>query len=571
MAKIIFSVIKLYLRRRRDGMRGFIFAITTYLALFVVNPGIARSTTWPGVVPVSSEYTDEATGKIQRVNGTSTIVFDPARNKHYLFNVSHVVKGKKIQFLDNGYQRGEENLGRMISDNDIDITAYEVEAPYTPTPFVVKGGAIVFDPSRARSTMESFDPKQYCVPDIYKTTGKDFLCATDLRMAGPFIRLVSSVPIVPGMSGGPLMHNNVVVGMATYFDRNFYESYFVGARPISWILDAFKAWDRGENSKTTIHLRNGLLYRKMRDGTLEIVPDMNRAGNANTADGGNANSSDGGNANSSDGGTGRVTNDPYTDFKIQSGILWKGKEPVHGFMTTWSSDVAIFANRGVFDWLLGAKSNSAEKIISTIPVGADLKALLLKRLDKYAMPNWKDGVDIKDIDLSQKEIRTTEFLFEPREPKIDAIISFPSKDITKLEIRVKGQAPLVLHFNKLGDLVQMNDRSMNQAFRPVINNASAFIRAIDFRDFYFANLESSQIMSQSEILRAPPSIRLVDAEGKVHNLCLNGGKIKEQLHEPDSQKRKLVTKKSQSPTLANPNISAKSSASESVLSKSIGT
>lgn len=153
-----------------------------------------------------------------------------------------------------------------------------------------------------------------------------------------------SDPLMWLKSGESTQNDSIIIrGLALSYQRDFEGSHLATADQLAHLADRFITGDRGQIGKTKWKVRNGLLYRDLGDGTLEINPSVRQAGGGGDGQGGGGGDSQGGGGGDGQGGDGQggdgyvhgdSASDAWEKYVIDGGMTWKGA-PALAFRTSW--------------------------------------------------------------------------------------------------------------------------------------------------------------------------------------------------------------------------------------------
>jgi len=260
-------------------------------------------------------------------------------------------------------------------------------------------------------------------------TGGSFLATTGslVKSAGGD-DLIGDVKIAPCMSGAPLLARDMVgvisgepyvgfdekirvggggtlqvlTGVAKSLLRDFDHSHFSSAIQIADLVKRYQKGERGRVDKTQWRMRYALTYRDFGDGTQEILPSAQPAGNGRSQSSGNGSGTDGGNGSGTDGsgksatgllgpgsGSGVVSSfEAWDRYQITPGMLYE-----HTPALAFDMGTVVLATPANLDWLKSqGKQPQKERVI---PPNTDLMPLIRRKaksgIEPYPFTGMPDG------------------------------------------------------------------------------------------------------------------------------------------------------------------------------------
>lgn len=399
------------------------------------------------LVQVGSTYKDEATGKLQTFHGTGTIV--KIGDSLFVVTASHVSQGtnltlktadRTLHAIPN--ERLSDNLAdiELIRVTDKDLVPFGVLADnrFGETKSMIVGpvlgsGANVEGLSITPSGDDRIPQASWTSAKADEWRGKSVpakqgLGITDIS-GDRYLRYnlarneyVADVQIRPGMSGAPLIgreylngyaesksdnslpgaEHYVLRGITKSYSRAFEQSQFATSDQILALVEHFTSGKRGFADQTRWHLRNGLTYRDLGNGTIEVNPTVLPAGGGGSADGGGGGSADGGGGGSADGGDSIApVGDVYSQFGIAPGVMWHGA-PAIAFKAQHKSGKIFVLNGDLTSIRLLSESrefSQVEPIGNPVEIGNLIFSKASQMNDKSSMVSGLDLVYSCFIDV----------------------------------------------------------------------------------------------------------------------------------------------------------------------------
>lgn len=347
---------------------------------------------------ISSNYTDQVTGKVVKLEGSGFIVAcigcvekDKPQIKlirFFVFTAAHVSQGKDLEIVLPKTKAKLTVIG-SLTDNLHDVEIFEVTAeglsPNEALAIYLNPQKEIFSSFRwnqgdARLVLTG-EARNY-FSFAYKKSARRFLNPDVFfvdQAREPFLEN-SFVPVAPwingnlvepphsensrynlahvpfgneslaksrianGMSGAPLIRaydlgvdsTMVIDGIVSRKLRGFDQTYFISNEQMDKIFKSYLNGQRGYLDKVKWHMAEGITYRSLDDGTREIVNVHLPTGNGL----------------SGDGGDGAATLDRLTSEPM--GMVWKGQQ-IAGFslnceLNGRSYNFSIYANLAVIDF-----------------------------------------------------------------------------------------------------------------------------------------------------------------------------------------------------------------------------